>query len=472
MPCERTILSLKQFPAMPQCPFALGAAMAAFALAAFSPAVFHDSDTYWQIAAGGWMLDHHAILHHDIFSYTKMGAPWHTQEWLAEIVMALAFRLGGWAWLHALFAIAAAITAAIMGWSLRARMAFLPAFLTTLLGLACVGGSLLARPHMLALPLLAFWVLGLMRARERDGSPDLRLIAIMPLWANLHGGFAFGLAIAAALGIEAVIESAHIWQTAKNWGLFVALATLSALITPDGVQGLLFPLKLTTMTGIAHIGEWQASNFSHLSSFEIALLSVLFVLAGGKVRVPRARLVILLALTYGALLHARYQMLFGVAGALLLAPALAQAWPPGPARTKKHFALIPAAGLVLLLSVRHLLPEMRGEDAISPRAALARVPQAIRTAPVLNDYAFGGFLIFNGVKPFIDSRADVYSDSFLNKYAAITAPDKAALAAALVHYHVRWTIFRADAPVVKILDTLPGWHRLYGDDNAVVDVRD
>ena len=96
----------------------------------------------------------------------------------------------------------------------------------------------------------------------------------------------------------------------------------------------------------------------------------------------------------------------------------------------------------------------------------------MRETPVVNDYAFGGYLIWNGVKPFIDSRADLYGDIFLRNYAVITSPDKDALAAALTFHHVRWTIFHSDAPVVKLLDATPGWRRFYAAKLAVVHVRD
>ena len=71
------------------------------------------------------------------------------------------------------------------------------------------------------------------------------------------------------------------------------------------------------------------------------------------------------------------------------------------------------------------------------------MPRFVRETPVVNDYAFGGYLIWNGVKPFIDSRADLYGDIFLSNYAAVTEPDKDALASTLAFYHARWTIFRA-----------------------------
>jgi hypothetical protein len=447
--------------------FACGTALATFALAALSPGLLHDGDTYWHIRAGEWMIAHSAVLRADVFSTTAAGAPWHTQEWLAEIVMALSWR-GGWAGIHLLFAAAAALTTGMTAWFVRRRVDFVPALVAVVLGLSCVTGSLLARPHMLALPLLAIWTAGLAGAREKHQMPRLWLIAVMPLWANLHGSFAFGLALAAALGIEAVIEDR---KAALGWAIFLFGATLSSLATPFGFSGLLFPFKLSAMQGLGHIGEWQASDFRQVSPFAIALLTTLFVMGRGRLKVPALRLLILLGLVWLALRHGRHQMLLGVAAPIMLAPSLARAW-PAKSEDGKRLLLSLAAGFAVLIPLRLALPVVRGDDPVSPVTALAHVPRVLRETPVLNDYGFGGYLIWNGVRPFIDSRADLYGDSFLQNYAAVTAPDKDALAATLVLYHVRWTIFAKDAPVVKLLDATPGWHRIYADKLAVVHVHD
>jgi hypothetical protein len=457
-------------PASPALNFALWTGLAAFALAAFSPAIFNDGDTYWHIRAGEWMLDHRAVLRADVFSYTVAGAPWNAAEWLSEIVMALAWHAAGWSGLHVLFGAAAGLTAAIVAGALRLQLAMTAALLAAVLGLSCVTGSLLARPHMLALPLLALWTAELVRAREEDRAPRWWLVAVMPLWVNLHGSFAFGLALAAAMGGEAVIEAKDRKRAALGWGGFVLAATLSALLNPRGLDGLLFPLRLMAMGGLGHLSEWQPSDFSVISPFEMALLAVVAVLASGKVRVAWPRLLILLALAHLALAHGRHQMLVGVVGPLLLAPSLARAWPRSDERTSPFLAPLAAAALCGLLAVRLMLPAMRGEDAVSPAAALAHVPAVARAQPVLNDYAFGGYLIWNGVRTQIDSRADLYGDARLADYAAITAPNRNALARTLAHDHVRWTIFAANAPVVKAMDTMPGWHRLYGDAIAVVHI--
>jgi hypothetical protein len=453
----------------PALSFGLFAGLASFAVAAFSPGLLNDADTYWHIRAGEWMLAHHTVLRADVFSYTAANAPWHTQEWLAEIIMALAWR-AGWTGIHLLFAFAAAVTAGVVGHFVRKRVDLVPALLVVVLGLACIAGSLLARPHMLALPLLAIWTAGLAGARDRKQAPKWWLIAVMPLWANLHGSFAFGLALAAALGVEAVIESRG--KAAVAWGIFVAAATASCLLTPFGLDTLLFPLRLSALHGLGHIGEWQASDFSHVSAFEIALLAGLGAFALGRIRVTPVRLLILLGIVWLALTHARHQMLFGVTAPLLLATPLAGAWPAKDRKGNALLAPLAALGFVLLITARLMWPAVRGDDPVTPAAALAHVPRFVRETPVMNDYAFGGFLIWNGIRPFIDSRADLYGDIFLDNYADIIQPDKDALAASLAYYHVRWTIFSAHAPVVKLLDATPGWHRFYSDQLAVVHVRE
>ncbi|MEO8301520.1 MAG: hypothetical protein ABI608_06995 [Rhizomicrobium sp.] len=453
----------------PALTFALAAALAGFALAAFSPGLLNDGDTYWHIRAGEWMLAHRSVLRADIFSYTAAGQDWHTQEWLAEILMALSWR-AGWPGVHLMFAACAGVTAGVVAFFTRKRMDFVPALLTVVLGLACITGSLLARPHMLALPLLAIWTAGLATAREQNRAPSWWLVAVIPLWANLHGSFAFGLALAGALAVEAVAQQRQ--KAALGWGLFLLAATASAMLTPFGFHSLLFPFQLSAMQGLGHIGEWRPSDFSRITPFAIALLAALFVLGRGQVKVPPLRLLLLLGLTWLALAHARHQMLLGVCAPILLADALGRAWPAKSEDQPPRFAAMAGLALMALAAVRLAVPVARGDDPMSPVSALAHVPRFVREMPVLNDYSFGGYLIWNGVKPFIDSRADLYGDLYLENYAAIVSPDKDALAATLAFHHARWTIFAAQAPVVKLLDATPGWRRFYTDKLAVVHVHD
>jgi len=457
---------------LPALSFALSAGLACFALAAFAPQLLNDGDTYWHIRAGEWMLAHHEVLRWDIFSYTLAHAPWHTQEWLAEIFMALAWIAGGWAGIHLLFAISIGLTAAIVGLFVRKRLDMTSALLTVALGLCCISGSLLARPHLLTLPLLAIWTCSLVAAREQNKAPPIWLIAVILLWANLHGSFIFGLAMAGALAVEAVVEAEDRRKEALGWGLFLAAALMLSMATPFGHQTLVFPFQLSAMQGLNYIGEWQASDFSRLSPFAIALLTALYVFGSGRVKVPPLRLLIVLGLVYLALAHARHQALLGVTGPILLTPALGRPWPANDQAKSPLLALMATLLAVALIPLRLMIPIVPADGPRAPVSALAHVPQALRQAPVFNDYSFSGYLIWKGVKVFIDSRADFYGDDFLKNYAAITAPNRDQLAANLARYDVRWTIFTQDTPMVKLMDVMPGWRRLYSDHIAVVHVRE
>ena len=259
--------------------FAAIAFLIGFAVTGFAPQIFRDGDTWWHLAAGQWMLTHHSVPMRDIFSYTFAGRPWTAHEWLAEILMALAFGVAGWSGLHILFGVAFGTTAWIVAYALKQKVDFTPALLATVMGLACVSGSLLAQPHLLALPLLALWTAKLVDARAQDRAPPLWLALAMLIWANLHGSFAFGLALAAVLGVEAFVTGRDKKRALRQWGLFFGAGLVAAMITPQGVDGLLFPLRLLLMPGLASVGEWLPSNLAKLTPFTVTLLVMLFVLA-------------------------------------------------------------------------------------------------------------------------------------------------------------------------------------------------
>ena len=452
---------------IPQRPvFALFAGLIGFAVAAFAPQIFHDGDSWWHIAAGGWMLDHQAVLKADVFSLTFFGQPWDAQEYLSEILMALAYRLGEWTGLHLLFGAAMGATCAIVTFYVRGKTGK-PALLVALVGLACISGSLLARPHLLALPLLALWTFGLLEARDQRRAPHWGLLGVMLLWANMHGSFAFGLALACAFALEAVLENRGV---IKDWAAFLLGAVIAATLTPQLLHGLVFPFQLLLLGSIHNIGEWAPTRLTEVSPLLIALAGLVWLGATRQMRLSVIRVLIIGGLAGMALLHARHQMLFGIVAAMIVARALGPKHPPGGGMVPGW--LMPAgwAALAVLLAARLLLPTGRGDDAVTPMTALAQVPDAVRAQPVLNAYDFGGYLIFSGVKVFVDGRTDMYGDAFLAKYDAAMKPDAMALGTTLAKYKIGWTLL-PPGPAAKMMDGMPGWRRTYRDAFAVVHVR-
>ncbi len=446
------------------------AAIAVLALTLFTPGVIDDGDTFLHVTAGDWMITHHAIPHSDPFSFSRPGTPWVAHEWLSEILMAVAFRAGGLSGVVVLTAAAMALTFFQLGRHLGRWLPADASVLLLLLAVACITPLFFARPHILALPTLEAWVAGLFIARSMGRPPSWRLLPVMCLWANLHGSFMFGLFLTLPLTLEAVLARPAAWRTALvGWGGFLIAATAAALLTPHGVDGLLFPFQLTGMAELSMIGEWQPVYFNGLQPLEAVLIVGLYFTFTRGARLPLIRLLILLGLLHMALHHARHQMLVGLVVPLLIAEPLSVVLPPNQPEWRvgrwRAGSLAAMAGLVAL---RLLLPVVRGDSPMSPVTALAHVPPDLVAQPVLNEWNFGSYMIFAHIRPFIDGRADMYGGAFLRQYAGITRPNRTVLETALREYGIRWTIFAPNNPAIGLLDAMPHWCRFYADDTAVI----
>jgi hypothetical protein len=120
---------------------------------------------------------------------------------------------------------------------------------------------------------------------------------------------------------------------------------------------------------------------------------------------------------------------------------------------------------------RVITPEIRGNSGVVPLTALARVPAALRARPVFNDYSFGGWLVYKGVRPFMDGRSDMYGDNLLKLYLDVAGADPGSIDKAFKRYDIQWTIVTPASALAKAMDARPGWRRFYADKWAVVHVR-
>ena len=451
----------------PIAPLPYLAALLAFAVTAFSPQVWNDGDTYMHLAAGSWMLQHHALLSRDVFSFTYSDAYWQTHEWLSEILMAAVFRAGGWTGLLVLCAGAGALGAYIIAAILERIAGTRYAAAATIVSLSCVSPSLLLRPHLLAFPLFALWSAQLVLARAERRPPPLAVLPIMAIWANLHASFPVGLALAAALGLESILGAGSNRPTvASRWLLFGIAATLSCLLTPYGLKGLLFPLRLMSVPALQGVREWQSVGLEPQPIY-IAALAILYLAGLKQVRMSFVRSATILALVALAFAHIRHQMIFGVIAPMLFAEPVAARFGSPAVYRMRAAAIGMIVGLLGLVALRFLAPLHRTDNGVSPAEAIAHVPARLRAQPVFNDYAFGGYLIFVGIKPFIDSRAELYGQQFMERYLSIIGPNREAMNAAVAQYGIRWAILAPRNPAVALFETDSRWQRIYADKFAV-----
>jgi len=293
----------------------------------------------------------------------------------------------------------------------------------------------------------------------------------MTIWANLHGGFLVGLVLAGAMMVEAMLDpTCRRGDSIRSWGIFILGAVVASVITPHGIDGLLFPFRLMAMKSLNLVGEWKPTDLSHLTGPTVAILLALYVGLTGTIRFPWFRVLLLTGLAFVTMQHIRNVLMFGVIAPLLIANSL------GPSRSvmtqERVLGWIVCVIAAISLAFRVGFPLERIDEGSYASAALASVPAALRGKPVLNDYGFGGLMIFRGIKPFIDGRADLYGDDFLEMYLSVIHAKGDMLDEVLCRYDIAWTMFGPDSVVPALMDRTPGWHRVYSDRVAVIHVRD
>ena len=81
----------------PSWPLLLGLAVFVFLNNPTGLPLLSDPDTHWHITVGNWILTHGSVPTTDSYSYTFTGQPWIAKEWLSQVLLALAYDIGGWA---------------------------------------------------------------------------------------------------------------------------------------------------------------------------------------------------------------------------------------------------------------------------------------------------------------------------------------------------------------------------------------
>ncbi|HET9813505.1 MAG TPA: hypothetical protein VFP57_07605 [Sphingomicrobium sp.] len=433
-----------------------------------STTIFNDGDVSWHLATGQWILEHRAIPHTDPFSFTWAGKPWVPIEWGAEVAMALAWRAAGYPGLAAL------ATAALM--TLHGLVFFNAArFVRPWMGAVIVVAMdvvlipmMLVRPHLFAWVLIALWTWLMLRAREQARAPPLAAALLMVVWANVHGSFVMGLAIAGAFGLEALLASEDRARALREWLIFGIACLAAVFVNANGIAGVLHPLKIANLAMLPLIDEWKPSNPAVTPFFFAMLAAALVLVLLKRPKLHPVRWLLLAGLLVLALLQVRHQAVLAIVAAIVLPTGCTKS------TTVEHrtAALLAAAAGALFVAIRAAMPVALPYTEPNPWKLIAHVPPPLRSEPVLNGYAMGGPLILSGIRPYVDGRGDMYGDELVVGYKRITEGDAAALQQAVERWNIRWAILpNRYAKLIALLDRSPEWRRIYKDEVGAIYVR-
>lgn len=439
--------------------------------------LLNDSDTYWQITVGQWILDHAALPRVDIYSFTRAGEPWVSSSWLAQVLYAVSYDLAGWTGPIVVGAGAIAATFALLAAILARRIPSTYAIVVALAALLLSIPHFLARPHVLVLPVMLAWANGLMSASERCETPSLWLLPLITLWANLHGGFVFGLVLVAAFALDAVwnADPSQRKSLALRWIMFGIAALAACCVTPYGWGSILAAHRILDLGELLHlIYEWMPADFRSLGAFEISILALIAGALYSGVKLSPPRIALVLGLLHMALSHVRNLEIFALLLPLVvLSPVSSQLSLQGARFARVTPSIVSTVMLVALLGVSTwaFAGGYSPPTNQSPAAAVDML-KARNAKHVLNDLPFGGYLIWRQMPVFIDGRAELYGERFeMAYYHALQLTDVNGLLDLLKNYDIDAVLLRPATPAAKLLDHLGGWQRVYSDEMAVLHIR-
>ena len=441
--------------------------------------LLRDSDTYWHIAVGKWIIANNALPRVDFYSFTKAGEPWISTSWLAQVLYSETFELAGWAGPIVLAATCIAATFALLTFILSRRIPWTYAIIVALAALILSTHHLFARPHVLALPVMVAWVNGLLSASESSEAPSFRLLPLIALWANLHGGFIFGLALLAPFAFDALWNQERSRRTslALRWIAFGVCALAASCATPYGWESISASRKILDLGELLHlIYEWMPVDFSRFSLFEACVFALIAGALYRGVKLSPPRIVLLLILFHMTLSHVRNIEIFALLMPLVvLSPLSSQFGLHGARFVKMTFPFPSAAALVAILGIStwaFAANHKFSPTAIQSPAAAVDVLKDRNSRRVLNDLPFAGYLISRELPVFIDGRAELYGESFeMAYYRALELKDVNLFLDILKTYEIDAVLLTPSTPAAGLLDHLDGWRRVYSDETAVLHVR-
>jgi len=488
-----------------------------FLLVAFAAAVIRgwqaintDGDLGRHLRVGREILVH-GLFFTDRFSWTMAGKPFVPYEWGSEVLFALAHRAAGLPGVVAMTAIVIALAYGGLNLLLqRVGVDPLLAFGTALT--AAVLGSVhwLARPHVFSfvavvgvMALLESSVVGHRSSVEQRPTTDSRrLVAaflLFTLWANLHGGFLYGLVLIGfyiagdliALVLERR-EGGHP-EAFQRHSLLLLAALLGCCINPSGpailshVTGYLGKTWLLDMTA-----EYQSPDFHTGSGKELllVLLIVIAALALLRRRMPWPHLVAFLGTTAFAMMSVRNVPLWALTGLLLVAIHANAlwcriAWRP-LARVQRAFAVgaavarpgvwtvIPATALVVLalrggsLGGAQLLPG-RFDPGVFPARLVEWARAEGISGRMFNELTWGGYILNTWPEQhvFIDGQTDFYGVPLSKLYASLRAGEPG-WERRLDSLGIDLVLIPVDARLANRLAEVPAWSVADSADGAIL----
>ncbi|MEJ2757063.1 MAG: hypothetical protein P8046_01150 [Anaerolineales bacterium] len=465
-----------------------------------------DSDTWWHLRAGQYMVENQKLMTADVFSYTSYGKEWQYPGLWVQVFMYLIYDWFGPGGLNLWVSFSIVLIFWVVWKTTNGNLLFR----SVILILAAISSSIYwaARPYLVTYFLFAVYFY-LLEQFMTKGKKLWLIPPLMILWVNSHGGFLAGFLLFVPYIVDVVYEvivekkgdtgdgdnltenGAKLKHLLAIFGLTFAASFLS----PQGAK--LWTLPFSTVSRQAEqlfIAEWQSPDFhnNYLIPFALMIFLVMYVLGRSNKKAPNYTLLALGGFGLLGLISIRNIFFFAI-----IAPAAVTAYGTdelenisqslkfnlkldfekranGFGKIMNYF-LIGLVGFVCILRIVIYIPTNINTSNLAQIFPIEAV-QYIKSRPgklpgqMFNAYNFGGYLIWAlpNHPVYVDGRADLHEDEIILTWYEVWKGEPE-WKSELQKWDVGFVLLEPNAPLLEKLKNA-GWREIYRDEVAVIAV--
>jgi len=469
-----------------------------YGIAASGPKILNqDGDLPRHLLVGQLTLQTAHVSTVDIFSFRTTGLPSYPHEWLAQVLLAIPYKIFGLDGVVLLAALIITLTFAVVFWNARKVSTPLIALIFTMLALSASTMHILPRPHIFTYLFTVISISFMEKIRTGPSRAWWIFPLLMLLWVNVHGMFLLGLLIWLAYIAGDIFDRGiqHWWQS-KESRLLLAGGLVSipiTLLSPSGPGIWKTILELGSNAYItARIPEYQPANFHLPGTWPFILMLVLLITGLGlsTKRLPTSSIFLSAGFLMLALYSSRMIPIFSIVTAPIVARAYST-WLQSE-RSQSRFAKMEAfvqnmetqsGGAIwvaltaivvtgLFASGATINPQHKGnvfDPQMFPVEAVKWLKAHPQNGNMLNDFDWGGYILLEtwpAYQIFMDGHTHIYGEVLTREYEQVITSSQG-WETVLEKYRIEWAILPPSSTLANVLSS-QGWEMLYNDETATI----
>ena len=389
-----------------------------------------DPDYLWHIKAGEYMFKN-GILTHDVFSWSLKGKYWMSHEWLFEIfVYFLKVIFGKFHMLIYCLLTSLSLMMILFFTNLKNLLK------NSAFSLLWLSFSLLllfyvqVRPHMISFSLMAVSIYVLYDLYKNENSKKIYILPFITIfWANVHGGSSNIPYLLCLLFLFCGFFNFKFNKIEANrfskkqflkYFIIMILCMICVCINIHGFKMFIYPYQnMLDKKMLDNIVEWKATSLNVLSNYIYILFVVFifFILLISKEKIKFLDLVMFGFCVFLGMKSIRFWFYTYIIMSYIIFNYVGR---------YKDDGMIFKIGILIFslfyiftfaFSIKNFFPK---QINFCLKEKDINYIKSLNSKKLFNMYNYGGDLVYNDIKVFIDGRADLYSGEIFNDYISIS----------------------------------------------------